>query len=68
MIPGWGEFAHKPGVKMKFEELRKEIIIETERLVGKTARISHVPIILKIHTPNTLPLTLVDTPGMTRVS
>lgn len=33
----------------------------------KSKRISETPIILKIFAPDVLPLTLVDTPGMTRV-
>lgn len=63
----WGEFSHRPGVKFKFNEIREEIEKETERLLGKTKTISAMPIILKIYSPKVLPLTLVDTPGLTRV-
>lgn len=52
---------------MNFEEIRKEIVAETERSLGKNSKISKNPILLKIYRPNVLPLTLVDTPGITRV-
>eukprot|EP01116_Phalansterium_solitarium_P013956 TRINITY_DN31424_c0_g1_i1.p1 TRINITY_DN31424_c0_g1~~TRINITY_DN31424_c0_g1_i1.p1 ORF type:complete len:784 (+),score=272.29 TRINITY_DN31424_c0_g1_i1:89-2353(+) len=63
----WGEFAHKPGQRFNFDEIKREISLETERLVGRNKGISPEPIILKIFSPNVLPLTLVDTPGITRV-
>ena len=49
------------------EEVRKEILAETEREVGKEMRVSSKEIILKIFSPNVLNLTLVDLPGMIRV-
>jgi len=63
----WGEFLHRPGEKFSFDGIRSEISHETERLTGKNKGISTDPILLKIYSPNVLPLTLVDTPGMTRV-
>eukprot|EP01117_Protostelium_nocturnum_P012378 TRINITY_DN4566_c0_g1_i1.p1 TRINITY_DN4566_c0_g1~~TRINITY_DN4566_c0_g1_i1.p1 ORF type:complete len:783 (-),score=329.56 TRINITY_DN4566_c0_g1_i1:186-2534(-) len=63
----WGEFLHKPGIKFGFEEIKREIHNETERLTGKNKGISNEPILLKIYSSKVLPLTLVDTPGMTRV-
>ncbi|PRP80825.1 dynamin-2 [Planoprotostelium fungivorum] len=63
----WGEFLHKPGEKFTFDGIREEIHRETERTTGKNKGISTEPILLRIYSPNVLPLTLVDTPGMTRV-
>lgn len=55
----YGEFTHKAGRKFKFNEIRQEIEQETERVAGKNKSISSEPIILKIYSPNVLPLTLV---------
>lgn len=62
----WGEFLHKPKQKFNFEEIKKEIELETERISGKNSGISPEPILLKIYSNKVLPLTLVDTPGITR--
>ncbi len=72
---------HAPGKKFNFNEIKQEILNETEKIAGKNAgksldspnsyqwflAISPIPIILKIYSPRVLPLTLVDTPGITRV-
>lgn len=64
----WGEFLHKPGQKyFDFNEIRKEIVRETELKTGKNAGISSVPINLRIYSPHVLTLTLVDLPGLTKV-
>ena len=42
-------------------------IQETDRVAGKSKAVSADPIILRIYSPDVLPLTLVDTPGITRV-
>jgi dynamin 1-like protein len=58
----WGEFLHKPNEMFyDFEKIREEIERETDRITGKNKGISNAPI-------NLLNLTLVDLPGMTRVS
>ncbi len=62
----WGEFLHKPKQKFGFDQLKKEIESETERISGKNYGISPEPILLKIYSNKVLPLTLVDTPGITR--
>ena len=65
----WGEFAHKPGERFHdFLAIRDEIVRETDRLAGKGKAISRQPIVLKIYSPRVLNLTLVDLPGMTKVS
>lgn len=76
----WGEFLHKPGQKFTdFNEIRNEIILETDAKTGGTKGIrksntklnlqgvSPLPINLRIFSPNVLTLTLVDLPGMTKV-
>lgn len=64
----WGEFSHLPGKKIHdFNEIRDEIVRETEAKTGKNVGISAVPINLRIHSPKVLPLTLVDLPGITKV-
>ncbi|ODV82830.1 hypothetical protein CANARDRAFT_30549 [[Candida] arabinofermentans NRRL YB-2248] len=64
----WGEFLHLPGKKFyNFDDIRKEIIRETEAKTGKNAGISSIPINLRIYSPHVLTLTLVDLPGMTKV-
>jgi len=66
--PEWGEFLHRPNEKFfDFNEIREEIIRETDRVTGKNKGISHLPINLKIHSPKVLNLTLVDLPGITKV-
>ena len=65
----YGEFLHLPGQKFfDFEEIRAEISRETERVTGRNRGISTKSIHLKIYSPSVLNLTLVDLPGMTKVS
>lgn len=64
----WGEFLHLPGKKFhNFDEIRQEIVRETDLKTGKNAGISAVPINLRIYSPHVLTLTLVDLPGLTKV-
>ena len=64
----WGEFLHAPGKKFyNFDQIRQEIVNETEKLTGKNAGISPIPINLRIYSPHVLTLTLVDLPGLTKV-
>lgn len=64
----YGVFGHAPGRYITdFNEMRREIELETERAVGKNKGISPVPISLRIHSPHVLNLTLVDLPGLTKV-
>jgi len=65
----WGEFLHIPGRKfLDFNEIRNEIIRETDRLTGRNKGISNKSINLKLFSPKVLNLTLVDLPGITKVS
>ncbi|KAF7342763.1 Vacuolar protein sorting-associated protein 1 [Mycena sanguinolenta] len=64
----WGEFLHLPGKKFfDFNEIRNEIVRDTEAKTGRNAGISPLPINLRIYSPNVLTLTLVDLPGLTKV-
>ncbi|KAK9840112.1 hypothetical protein WJX74_003564 [Apatococcus lobatus] len=64
----WGEFLHVPGRRYTdFNEIRKEILSETERIVGTNKGISDKPIRLKICSPHVLTMTLVDLPGIAKV-
>ncbi|KAJ1756494.1 vacuolar protein sorting-associated protein 1 [Coemansia sp. RSA 2523] len=64
----WGEFLHLPGKKFfNFDEIRDEIVNDTEKKTGKNLGISPVPINLRVFSPNVLTLTLVDLPGLTKV-
>ena len=64
----WGEFLHIPNKKFyDFNEIRNEIVKETEAKTGKNAEFRPVPINLRIYSPHVLTLTLVDLPGLTKV-
>jgi replication fork clamp-binding protein CrfC len=64
----WGEFLHVPGKKYyDFNEIRQEIVNETDLKTGKNSGISAAPINLRIYSPHVLTLTLVDLPGLTKV-
>ncbi|KAJ1363177.1 Dynamin-1-like protein, variant 2 [Parelaphostrongylus tenuis] len=64
----WATFDHT-GSKIftDFDEIRREIESETNRLTGSNKGISPVPIILKIYSKNVVNLSLVDLPGITKV-
>mmetsp|Transcript_1663 Transcript_1663/g.7259 ORF Transcript_1663/g.7259 Transcript_1663/m.7259 type:complete len:739 (-) Transcript_1663:55-2271(-) len=65
----YGEFLHRPNDKIyDFDEIRNEIQRETDRTTGRNKGISTKPISLRIHSPKVLNLTLVDLPGITKVS
>ncbi len=60
---------HKPNEMFyDFDKIREEIDRETDRITGKNKGVSPIPINLKIYSPHVLNLTLVDLPGMTRVT
>ncbi|CCK68337.1 dynamin-like GTPase VPS1 KNAG_0A06830 [Huiozyma naganishii CBS 8797] len=64
----WGEFLHLPGKKFfNFDDIRQEIVKETDKVTGANSGISPVPINLRIYSPYVLTLTLVDLPGLTKV-
>eukprot|EP00743_Colponemidia_sp_Colp-15_P002183 GILK01002369.1.p1 GENE.GILK01002369.1~~GILK01002369.1.p1 ORF type:complete len:787 (-),score=132.68 GILK01002369.1:482-2842(-) len=64
----WAEFLHAPGHKFDdFDEVRREIERDTERVTGRNKGISSQPIGLRVYSPYVLDLTLVDLPGITKV-
>ena len=64
----YGEFLHAKGkIFADFEEIRKEIEADTDRLTGSNKGISNLPINLRIYSPHVLNLTLIDLPGLTKV-
>ncbi|XP_033609826.1 dynamin [Cryptotermes secundus] len=64
----YAEFLHCKGKKfVDFDEVRREIEAETDRVTGSNKGISNVPINLRVYSPNVLNLTLIDLPGLTKV-
>ncbi|XP_037070509.1 dynamin-like, partial [Pollicipes pollicipes] len=64
----YGEFLHCKGQHFTdFDDIRREIEAETDRVTGANKGISPIPINLRVYSPHVLNLTLVDLPGMTRV-
>lgn len=64
----WAKFLHtKNKIYSDFDEVRKEIEAETERMSGTNKGICPEPISLKIFSPRVVNLTLVDLPGITKV-
>lgn len=68
-VEDWGVFLHaKDKVFRNFEDIRKEIENETNRIAGSNKGICPEPINLKIYSTKVVNLTLVDLPGITKVS
>lgn len=63
----WGKFLHTKKAFTDFDEIRKEIENETERMAGSNKGICPEPINLKIYSKRVVNLTLVDLPGITKV-
>ncbi|KAK5649746.1 hypothetical protein RI129_000775 [Pyrocoelia pectoralis] len=62
------EFLHAKGKKyVDFDDVRREIEAETDRVTGSNKGISNIPINLRVYSPNVLNLTLIDLPGLTKV-
>ena len=52
LVSEWAEFLHQKGKKYTdFNEVRKEIEMETDRLTGHNKGISAVPINLRVYSP-----------------
>ena len=64
----YAQFLHVDRRFTDFEAVRKEIESETFRVAGQNKGVSKLPINLRIYSPNVLDLTLVDLPGLTKVS
>ncbi|XP_075251246.1 dynamin-1-like protein [Convolutriloba macropyga] len=67
-VEEWAKFGHtKSKVYTDFDEVRREIDRETDRLAGSNKGVLNEPMYLKIFSSNVLTLTLVDLPGITKV-
>ena len=65
----WAEFNHLGKEKIEdFQKVHDEIERDTARVAGKNKGISSEPIFLKIFSPRVVDLTLVDLPGIVKVS
>lgn len=65
----WAEFHHISGRRFTdFGDVKREIENETARVAGSNKGINRQPINLKVYSPHVLNLTLVDLPGLTKVS
>ena len=65
----WGEFGHAPERKFKIEEICEEIEKQTKVLAGSNCGIIvDKKITLSVYSPNVPSLTLVDLPGITKVT
>jgi dynamin 1-like protein len=67
-VEEWGKFLHTKKIYTNFDEIRCEIENETERMAGANKGICPEPINLKIYSKRVVNLTLVDLPGITKVS
>ena len=64
----YAEFVHRPGERLSdFEAIRAEIEAETARKCGRNLGVHAEPIVLAVHSPDVLDLTLIDLPGTTKV-
>jgi len=68
-IEEWGVFSHlEHQIFSDFDLICKEIERRTDELAGDNKGICHDPINVKIYSPHVVTLTLVDLPGITKVS
>lgn len=64
----FGVFLHKKNIIFQnFDEIRKEIELETNNKAGGNKGISEEPISLRIYSKKVVNLTLIDLPGLTKV-
>ncbi|XP_057323407.1 dynamin-1-like protein isoform X1 [Microplitis mediator] len=67
-VEEWATFLHdRHRVFRNFDDVRREIEAETERMAGGNKGICPEPINLKIFSPKVVNLTLIDLPGITKV-
>ncbi|OAF70567.1 IFN-inducible antiviral protein MxE [Intoshia linei] len=63
----YAQFSHTNEKFTNFSDVRQEIINETERIC-KLGTVSSLPINLTIYSPQVLTLTMIDLPGLTKLS
>ncbi|XP_059617585.1 dynamin-1-like protein [Phlebotomus argentipes] len=67
-VEEWGKFLHvKNRIFTDFNEIRREIESDTDKLAGDNKGICPEPINLKIYSTKVVNLTMVDLPGITKV-
>lgn len=67
-IEEWGKFLHtRNKIFSDFDDIRREIEQETDRMAGANKGICPEPINLKIYSTRVVNLTLIDLPGLTKV-
>ncbi|XP_015111838.1 dynamin-1-like protein [Diachasma alloeum] len=67
-VDEWGVFLHaKNRIFKNFDDIRREIEAETDRMAGGNKGICPEPINLKIYSSTVVNLTLIDLPGITKV-
>uniref|UniRef100_A0A1L8DWD6 dynamin GTPase n=1 Tax=Nyssomyia neivai TaxID=330878 RepID=A0A1L8DWD6_9DIPT len=67
-VEEWGKFLHvKNRTYTDFDEIRREIEADTDKLAGDNKGICPEPINLKIYSTKVVNLTMVDLPGITKV-
>ncbi|XP_074104762.1 dynamin related protein 1 [Cotesia typhae] len=67
-VDEWATFLHdKHRIFRNFDDVRREIEKETDRMAGGNKGICPEPINLKIFSPKVVNLTLIDLPGITKV-
>ena len=67
--PMYAEFVHKKDHKYTdFKEVQKEIERDTEKVAGGEKGISNLPIVVKVYSQNLINLSLIDLPGLTKVT
>ena len=65
----WCQFLHtKSKIFTEVEEIVREIELETDKMAGENKGICPEPISLKYYSTKVLSLTLVDLPGLTKVT
>ena len=64
----YGQFLHcRNRMFTDFDDIRREIEDETDRITGSNKGISNIPINLRVYSPNVLNITLIDLPGLTKL-
>jgi len=66
-VETYAKFAHIDKRFFSFEEVRRTIEIETDKVAGSNKAVSREPLILGVHSKSVPNLTLVDLPGLTKV-
>jgi dynamin 1-like protein len=64
---GFASFVHAPGKRFSLDDVKAEIARQTQVQAGSESGITSKPIVVQLFMPQVVPLSFIDTPGMTRV-